>query len=66
MQMLFGTAARVAVQDPAYPVYVDSSVMFGRYDEFNEVTKQYKADPLSTLLTWRIYFCHDEARAYSA
>jgi LL-diaminopimelate aminotransferase len=42
LQMLFGTEARMAVQDPAYPVYVDSSVMFGRYDELDQQTKQYK------------------------
>merc|ERR1719223_1761030 len=30
LQWLFGADATVAVQDPAYPVYVDSSVMFGR------------------------------------
>ena len=28
---------QVAVQDPAYPVYVDSSVIFGRSGKMNEV-----------------------------
>jgi LL-diaminopimelate aminotransferase len=30
VQEIFSTAARVAVTDPAYPVYVDSNVMAGR------------------------------------
>ena len=30
LNILFGFNAKVAVQDPAYPVYVDSSVIFGR------------------------------------
>jgi LL-diaminopimelate aminotransferase len=29
MQVLFGAKAKVAVQDPAYPVYVDGSVIMG-------------------------------------
>ena len=29
LQLLFGAGASVAVQDPAYPVYVDGSVMIG-------------------------------------
>ena len=29
------------MQDPSYPVYVDSSVMFGRTGEINDETKQY-------------------------
>ncbi len=38
LQLLFGNDARVALQDPAYPVYIDSSVMFGKtgnYDNSN-------------------------------
>jgi len=42
IQPLFGNEAKVAVQDPAYPVYVDSSVMNGRFTKFNEETKQYE------------------------
>jgi len=42
LQFLFGKEAKVAVQDPAYPVYVDSSVIQGRYTKFNEETKQYE------------------------
>jgi len=41
LQFLFDKSAKVAVQDPAYPVYVDSSVIQGRYESFNESTKQY-------------------------
>lgn len=42
LQWLFGADAQVAVQDPAYPVYVDSSVMFGRTGEISDETKQYE------------------------
>merc|ERR1711939_1303482 len=41
LQFLFDKKATVAVQDPAYPVYVDSSVMQGRFEDFREDTKQY-------------------------
>lgn len=41
LNILFGFHAKVAVQDPAYPVYVDSSVIFGRSGTINETTKQY-------------------------
>ena len=29
LQMMFGARVSVAVQDPSYPVYVDSSVILG-------------------------------------
>ncbi|MFH1307788.1 MAG: LL-diaminopimelate aminotransferase [archaeon] len=32
----------IAVQDPAYPVYVDTNVIAGRTDEFDNEIKQYK------------------------
>mmetsp|Transcript_53023 Transcript_53023/g.126132 ORF Transcript_53023/g.126132 Transcript_53023/m.126132 type:complete len:376 (-) Transcript_53023:61-1188(-) len=41
LHIIFGQDAKVAVQDPAYPVYVDSSVIFGRSGKMNEETKQY-------------------------
>jgi len=41
LQWLFNGAAKVAVQDPAYPVYVDSSVMFGRSGDIDDATGQY-------------------------
>eukprot|EP00283_Hemiselmis_rufescens_P019901 CAMPEP_0173437880 /NCGR_PEP_ID=MMETSP1357-20121228/18671_1 /TAXON_ID=77926 /ORGANISM="Hemiselmis rufescens, Strain PCC563" /LENGTH=406 /DNA_ID=CAMNT_0014403095 /DNA_START=25 /DNA_END=1245 /DNA_ORIENTATION=- len=41
LQMLFGSSAKMAVQDPAYPVYVDSSVMAGRTGTQDATTKQF-------------------------
>jgi LL-diaminopimelate aminotransferase len=41
IQTIFGTDSVVAVQDPAYPVYVDTNVMAGRTESFNTVTGQY-------------------------
>lgn len=35
LQMLFGSDVTVAVQDPAYPVYVDGSVIVGATGEYN-------------------------------
>ncbi len=35
LQMLFGSNIKVAVQDPAYPVYVDSAVMMGQTGDYN-------------------------------
>jgi len=42
LQFLFGSKAKVATQDPAYPVYVDSSVIAGRSGTCNPDTKQYE------------------------
>lgn len=41
LQNMFGSKVRSAVQDPSYPVYVDTSVMMGQTGELNEATKQY-------------------------
>ncbi len=41
VQTIFGTNNVIAVQDPAYPVYVDTNVMAGRTESFNTVTEQY-------------------------
>ena len=41
IQTIFGPENVVAVQDPAYPVYVDTNVMAGRTESFNTVTGQY-------------------------
>jgi len=38
LQVLFGSKATIAVQDPSYPVYVDSSVMFGQTLDYNKKT----------------------------
>lgn len=35
LQMMFGARASAAVQDPAYPVYVDSSVIMGQTGEYD-------------------------------
>ena len=39
--LLFGSHVSVAVQDPAYPVYVDGSVMFGATGEYNSETEEF-------------------------
>lgn len=42
LQHLFDQGVRVAVQDPAYPVYVDDTVLMGRTGEFLEQMQQYE------------------------
>jgi LL-diaminopimelate aminotransferase len=41
LQQMFGTGVVSAVQDPSYPVYVDTSVMMGQTGEQNVETQQY-------------------------
>ena len=41
VQQVFGPGVTTAVQDPSYPVYVDTSVMMGQTGNINESTKQY-------------------------
>lgn len=41
LQQMFGPGVVSAVQDPSYPVYVDTSVMMGQTGEQNDETKQY-------------------------
>ncbi len=41
LQQLFGTDNIVAIQDPAYPVYVDSNVVGGRSERFDSERGQY-------------------------
>ncbi len=41
IQSIFSTDNIVAVQDPAYPVYVDTNVIAGRTGTFNPETRQY-------------------------
>lgn len=41
MQTLFGAQASIAVQDPAYPVYVDTSVIMGQTATYNHSTNTY-------------------------
>merc|ERR1719160_274269 len=39
--MMFGKEVTTAVQDPSYPVYVDTSVIMGQTAEMEDATKQY-------------------------
>ena len=41
IQEIFGTANKVAVCDPVYPVYVDTNVMAGRTGEYNRVRENF-------------------------
>jgi LL-diaminopimelate aminotransferase len=41
LQQMFGKNVVSAVQDPSYPVYVDTSVMMGQTGEQNKETMQY-------------------------
>lgn len=42
IQEIFSTDSTVAVQDPVYPVYVDTNVMAGRSGKFNKETNRYE------------------------
>jgi LL-diaminopimelate aminotransferase len=42
LQMVFGNQVTVAVQDPSYPVYVDTAVMVGQTGDIDTSTQQYK------------------------
>jgi len=42
LQLLFGNDAVVAVQDPAYPVYIDSTVMYGKTGKYNNASRQFE------------------------
>jgi LL-diaminopimelate aminotransferase len=41
LQQMFGQSVVSAVQDPSYPVYVDTSVMMGQTGEIDDKTSQY-------------------------
>lgn len=41
IQVLFGSDATVAVQDPSYPVYVDGSVILGQTGDFDKARAQF-------------------------
>lgn len=41
LQQMFGSGVKSAVQDPSYPVYVDTSVMMGQTGTQDEVSMQY-------------------------
>jgi len=42
LQMMFGQAVTSAVQDPSYPVYVDTSVIMGQTGTMDDGKKQYE------------------------
>ncbi|KAL6296929.1 hypothetical protein ACE6H2_005071 [Prunus campanulata] len=42
LQMLLGSNVTVAVQDPSFPAYIDSTVIAGRAGRFQEETGKYK------------------------
>lgn len=42
LQMMFGSEVTSGVQDPSYPVYVDTSVMVGQTGLINDSTKQFE------------------------
>jgi LL-diaminopimelate aminotransferase len=42
LQQMFGAEVKSAVQDPSYPVYVDTSVMMGQTGNINGDTSQYE------------------------
>ncbi|KAM7252911.1 hypothetical protein ACFE04_025529 [Oxalis oulophora] len=42
LQMLFGSTVTVAVQDPTFPAYVDTSVIVGQAGKLHEETGQYE------------------------
>lgn len=41
LQILFGNQTSMAVQDPSYPAYVDTSVIMGQTSTFHSPSKQY-------------------------
>lgn len=42
LQILFGSQTTIAVQDPSYPVYVDTSVILGQTDHFHAPSRKYQ------------------------
>lgn len=42
LQVMFGSQVTMAVQDPSYPVYVDTSVMMGQTGSYQKETGQYQ------------------------
>lgn len=42
LQLMFGADVVSAVQDPSYPVYVDTAVMMGQTGNINQATKQFE------------------------
>ncbi|KAK9096793.1 hypothetical protein Sjap_022290 [Stephania japonica] len=42
IQMLLGSDVRIAVQDPSFPAYIDSSVIMGQAGEYHEESRKYR------------------------
>ncbi|XP_010467231.1 PREDICTED: LL-diaminopimelate aminotransferase, chloroplastic-like [Camelina sativa] len=42
LQVMFGSNVTIAVQDPSYPAYVDSSVIMGQTGQFNTEVQKYR------------------------
>lgn len=42
LQILFGSRATLAVQDPSYPVYVDTGVILGQTSGFDALSRKYQ------------------------
>uniref|UniRef100_A0A1J3E950 Aminotransferase ALD1 n=1 Tax=Noccaea caerulescens TaxID=107243 RepID=A0A1J3E950_NOCCA len=42
LQLLLGSDVTIAVQDPTFPAYIDSSVIIGQTGHFHEATKKYQ------------------------
>lgn len=42
LQMVFGPNVTIAVQDPSFPAYIDSSVIVGQAGDFQDETGKYK------------------------
>ncbi|MCZ6910106.1 MAG: LL-diaminopimelate aminotransferase [Rickettsia endosymbiont of Ixodes persulcatus] len=42
LQVLFGSQATIAVQDPSYPVYIDTSVAIGQSGHFEPQSQRYQ------------------------
>ena len=49
LQMMFGAGVSVAVQDPSYPVYVDSSVIMGMTHDFQQQGGRLRQHPVHGL-----------------
>lgn len=56
MQTLFGSSATIAVQDPSYPAYVDTSVITGQTGSFDSTTSQYKGISYLTCIPENHFF----------
>lgn len=56
LQIMFGSKARMAVQDPSYPVYVDTSVMMGQTSNYQFFSKHYEGIIYMPCLPENLFF----------